>query len=308
MHAPRRTVARLASLVAAAAALLSCGGGGGGGGGGGSYQIQLEFETPVTDSQRAAFTGAAARIEQIVTTGLSTVTFDTIRCSGPCTCGSEGGTQYPVPASVKDLLIFVEVKHIDGGGGILGSSGPCYTRSSNGLPVVGIMTFDQADLATLETNGLLKNVVLHEMLHVLGFGTIWTDKSLLTGTSGGDPGFTGAGAIAAFHDLNGGTTATVPVEATGGSGTALSHWRESVFKNELMTGWISGSTQPLSATSVGSLSDLGYAVNLSRADAFNLATASNLRALEKGSTGEPAAFVGNDTRTTPPIPIDDAAP
>jgi len=303
VHALRRSATRLVSL-AAAAALLSCGGGGGGGGGG--YQIQLTFETSVTDSQRAAFQAAAARIGRIITKGLSPVSFDP---AGTSTCDSEFGTdKYPVKGSVKDLLIFVEVKPIDGVGGVLGSSGPCYTRSKRGLPVVGIMTFDQADLATLETNGLLKNVVLHEMLHVVGFGTIWTDRSLLTGASGADPEFTGAGAIAAFHDSNGGTTATVPVEATGGSGTALAHWRESVFKNELMTGWISGSTQPLSATSVGSLADLGYAVNLAQADAFNLATASNLRALEKGSTEEPAAFVGNDTRITPPIPIDDATP
>jgi len=296
----RRSTARVAFLVVAAV-LLSCGGGGGGG----DYQVQLQFETSVTDTQRAAFQGAAARIGRFITSGLSTVSFDASKCAGPCTCGSEGGTQYPVPSVVKNLLIFVEVKPIDGIGGILASSGPCYVRSTNGLPAVGVMTFDEADLANIEAKGLLDNVVLHEMLHVLGFGTIWTDKSLLTGTSGTDPEFTGAAAGAAFRSQNGGTTDTVPVEATGGSGTALSHWRESIFKNELMTGWISGSTQPLSATSIGSLADLGYSVNLAQADPFNLATASNLRALEVGSTEEPVVFVGNDARATPPVRIDD---
>jgi hypothetical protein len=98
------------------------------------------------------------------------------------------------------------------------------------------------------------------------------------------------------------------VEAGGGAGTALSHWRESVFKNELMTGWISGTTQPLSATTIGSLADLGYSVSLSQADPFNITTASNLRALVSGETEEPAVFVGGDTRATPPVPVDDTDP
>jgi hypothetical protein len=40
-----------------------------------------------------------------------------------------------------------------------------------------------------------------------------------------------------------------------------------------MTGWISGSMQPLSRTTVGSLLDLGYDVQLSMADPFDLALA-----------------------------------
>ena len=44
-----------------------------------------------------------------------------------------------------------------------------------------IMQFDTADLATMEANGSLVDVITHEMGHVLGFGTIWTDLNLLTG-------------------------------------------------------------------------------------------------------------------------------
>jgi hypothetical protein len=329
MHAPRHTASRLAAALAAAA-LLSCGGGGGGGGGSGSggYQIQLQFETSLTDAQRAAFVAAANRIGKIVTTGLSTVSFDSSSCKdqgGTCTCGSQYGEQYPVPATVKNLLIFVEVKAIDGAGMVLGSSGPCYVRgapsSTPDLPVVGIMTFDSADLANLETSGRLDAVILHEMLHVVGFGTVWQDKGVLaldtcsvdssnhvTCPTGADPGFSGTGAIAAFHRSNGGTAATVPVEATGGDGTALSHWRETVFGKELMTGWITGSSQPLSATTIGSLADLGYQVDLSRADAFNLSTAFSLQAPETGAAEGPAVFVGNDTLGRRPVAMPDAAP
>ena len=70
---------------------------------------------------------------------------------------------------------------------------------------------------------------------------------------------------AIFH-----TSATsVPVENTGGSGTADAHWRESVFGNELMTGWLnSGITNPLSRITVASMADLGYQVNMNAADSY----------------------------------------
>ena len=48
----------------------------------------------------------------------------------------------------------------------------------------------------------------------------------------------------------------------GGEGTADAHWRESVFGNELMTGFVEASTNALSRVSVASMADLGYAVNL----------------------------------------------
>jgi hypothetical protein len=58
----------------------------------------------------------------------------------------------------------------------------------------------------------------------------------------------------------------VPVEGTGGPGTADSHWRESVFANELMTGFIGGNNNPLSKVTSRSLLDLGYAIDDATAD------------------------------------------
>lgn len=57
------------------------------------------------------------------------------------------------------------------------------------------------------------------------------------------------------------------MEAGGGSGTRDSHWRESVFTSELMTGWASGGLQ-MSRVTIGSLADIGYIVNMNAADAF----------------------------------------
>jgi hypothetical protein len=112
----------------------------------------------------------------------------------------------------------------------------------------------------------------------VGFGTVWTSlqPSLLSGAGGSDPVFTGSQARDAFLNHDGGATYSgtpVPVENTGGAGTRDAHWREAVFRNELMTGWISGGTQPLSRTTAASLADLGYVVDLTAADPFDLATA-----------------------------------
>ena len=188
------------------------------------------------------------------------------------------GTYLPaLNQTVDDVLILITLEPIDGAGSVLGAAGPCFIRNGTHIPVLGLMKFDTADLDVLESGGLLQVVILHEMGHVLGFGTIWSDLNLLlippspeasTRTSpvrrasrrSTDIG--GAGYIA---------SAKVPVEDMGGEGTADAHWRESVFGNELMTGFVEASTNALSRVSVASMADLGYAVNLEGADPFTLA-------------------------------------
>jgi hypothetical protein len=110
------------------------------------------------------------------------------------------------------------------------------------------------------------------MLHVIGFGSIWISKGLLSGSSTTDPFFTGTQAIAAFNSI-GGTAFVgnrVPVEGSGGPGTRNSHWRETVFKNELMTGFLNNGPNPLSIVTVTSLADMGYTVDTGAADLFTI--------------------------------------
>jgi hypothetical protein len=149
------------------------------------------------------------------------------------------------------------------------------------------MRFDTDDLADIQQAGVLTDVILHEMGHVVGFGTLWprfpgllTDPSQLGGL---DPHFTGAGAIAAFNGAGGTAYVAgqkVPVEDTGGPGTADSHWREMILDNELMTGFIAQAGNPLSAITVRSLADMGYLVNQAGADPFTFTPA--LRAAKTG--------------------------
>lgn len=60
------------------------------------------------------------------------------------------------------------------------------------------------------------------------------------------------------------------VETTGGAGTARGHWLEGRYAHELMTGFITGSSQPLSLLTLRSLMDIGYQVNLSVADSYSV--------------------------------------
>jgi hypothetical protein len=109
------------------------------------------------------------------------------------------------------------------------------------------------------------------MAHVLGFGTVWSYKGLLQGADTINPTFSGPNAMREFGTLLGaGTPTAVPVENGGGPGTKNSHWRETVFGSELMTGFINQGVNPLSRLTAASMADLGYQVNLEAADLYTL--------------------------------------
>ena len=115
------------------------------------------------------------------------------------------------------------------------------------------MTFDIADVLAMGTD-MFADVVLHEMAHSLGVGSIWGRLGLVT-----DGLFTGENAVAEYHEL-GGTLAGIPVEQDGGSGTAGSHWDEETFVNELMTGYINEGENYFTEMSAASFADLGYVI------------------------------------------------
>ena len=169
---------------------------------------------------------------------------------------------------IDDLLIDASVVAIDGAGGILGQAGPDEFRSGTSLPDHGTMQFDSADVANMFSNGTLLDVVLHEMGHILGIGTLWTTKGF---KSPGSFSYTGPNGVAEYKVLSGMAGATsVPLETTGGSGTAGAHWSEAIFGNELMTGFIGNGFNPLSRLTIASLKDLGYTVDIGAADPYSL--------------------------------------
>jgi hypothetical protein len=220
-----------------------------------------------TAAQQAAFDNAVTRWKQILISG-----------DAPYPVNEQPSSCFPaINETVPGVVIFARLAPIDGPLGILGQAGPCIVRDDpKYLSAVGLMSFDVADLDLLESTGRLNAVILHEMGHVLGFGTLWSflTNDLLTGRGGPDPYFNGTSArgafLAAAAPLTVFTGNPVPVENSGGAGTRDSHWRESILTNELMTGFISpsGTPNPLSAITAAAFRDMGYVVNDAPSDPF----------------------------------------
>jgi hypothetical protein len=228
-----------------------------------TFTIDVRFVTtapavPPTPAQQTAFDQAAARWKEILISG-----------DAPYPVNEQASFCYPaINETVPGVVIFAKLQAIDGVNGILGQAGPCIVRDDPGyLAAVGLMQFDIADLVGLESSGRLNAVILHEMGHVLGFGTLWNflSNALLTGAGSSDPFFNGSSTRGAFlASVAAGSTFTgtpVPVENTGGGGTRDSHWREATVSNELMTGFLNQGVNPLSAFTAASFRDLGYVVN-----------------------------------------------
>ncbi len=276
------------------------------------FTIDIQFLGSGTPSQQAAFSAAKAKWEQVIIGDLANFTgqLNASTCGNPTFNGT-----------IDDVLIYVDLVPIDGPGQILGAAGPCYIRNVGNLTILGYMKFDTADLADLELNGSLSDVALHEMGHVLGYGTLWSTFGLQNLVSGTNPFFTGTQANNAYLTEGGSASVTpatqgsctvanneilarsaVPLENSGGAGTALSHWEECVFRSEVMTGYISGNARPLSKTSIQSMADLGYNVNANAADLFNLATQPTLRAGEVEAG--PVIDLTRDRLGTPIMAVD----
>lgn len=217
--------------------------------------IDINFSGSLSNSQKALFTQAEQFWENTLT-----------------------GYQPSInPNSLSNIVINAEGVAIDGVGLVLGSAGPSFVWNTGGftLTAEGNMQFDTADLANLENNGSLESVILHEMAHVLGFGTLWEENGVYTDGSGQ---YTGTNALSLWQTEFGQTGSTyVPVELGGGSGTAGGHWNENNLgggltnitdtngndiRNELMTGWLNPPTFTSNMT-IASFADIGYEVSFS---------------------------------------------
>ena len=242
-----------------------------------AISIVLRFFGTMTDAQKAVFQGAADRVSAMITKGAGPVQADSFPIATEC--GVTGAA--PITELIDGVIIYASIGPIDGSGNILAEAGPCGIRDASAKyqPAIALMLFDISDLALLAGGGSLEDVATHEMMHSLGFGTLWQAVPLVNGLAGSDPRYFGGGGITGCRNIGGAATcaATVPVENTGGSGTAGQHWRESVFSNELMTGYINTGANPISAMSIASMTDFGYTVNTVVADVYSIASA--IRAL-----------------------------
>ncbi len=184
-----------------------------------------------------------------------------------------------------------------GGSVTLGSAGPSSVFFSG--VVAGANTSDErfilagggsARFNTHPDAGSLRaSTIRHEIGHALGIGTLWEDNEVYndgnSGTGnrslvGGIPGeYLGANALAAYQAEFDASATFIPVELSGGSGTAHGHWDESDdsgrsltgitnasgqdLRDELMTGFASPNEADsfLSETSRQSLIDIGFTLH-----------------------------------------------
>jgi hypothetical protein len=240
-----------------------------------NYEINLEFSGEGFSRERKkVFVAAAQRWMSIIQDDLEDIEIfeDEIPATSQL-CG------FPTPAIARkldDLLIFANITPIDGQGNILARAGPVIVRRSDELTLIGCMQFDEADVAALEKEGTFTQTILHEMGHVLGFGSAWGSLGLLDAAcnqnSTTTPGFRGQKAVREYANL--GKTGNPPVENNFNLGTKCSHWDEDTFDNEFMTGFLGGTTSPtinpISALTIASLGDLGYSVDLRRAEPYSI--------------------------------------
>ena len=281
-----------------------------------SFDIDLRYlGTEPTEAQKIAIRAAADVWENVISSGQP---FRIIIHSG-WKCDDEDPSTFG--DYIDDIRIDIRLQRLDGIAGALAVAGPCVVRLG-GLPLIGMVALDTADLGRFDST-LIRRLAVHEIAHVLGFGSIRQWRDLLgdsavdyeaanpESTALPDTHFAGEAAVEAFDELLDGTTydgKTVPVENdTGkyGPGGLDAHWREAVFGTELLTPTISSTSasHPLSKVTIAALEDLGYRVDYTQAESYtlpgsSLTTASLLRAAR-------AAFdefhVGDDIRRGPVI-------
>ncbi len=218
------------------------------------FNITIEFMDDWTDYRHFMdlFIAAADYLSSIIEADMADVTY-------------EGQL-------IDDIVIQASITDIDGSGGVLGQAGPTVVRTADYTPIKGIMEFDVADAQDFYDIGEFDAIILHEMMHVLGFGTLWDYNNLIT-QSVDDNGtkrpiddiitalYNGADGNAAYDSD---PDTFIFVETDGGSGTAYGHWDEETYNYELMTGYIGGTgdgVNYLSSWSVASLGDLGYTID-----------------------------------------------
>lgn len=206
------------------------------------------------------FKAAAEKWESIIKVDLPDMPAGTDWSDGNLT-----NAVYPYTEAVDDLVIFYHVVPFDGVGGIQGGAGPLLARKDGtSLPISGEMIFDQADVEAGADPTYWGRVILHEMAHVLGIGTIWEERGCMVGCTPLTPSATNnylcANARREFAAISGCGT-DLPIETAARKGSSCAHWKEARLGSELMTPSISrGETSALSRITIGGVEDL-YGAN-----------------------------------------------
>lgn len=229
-------------------------------------QIEVRYTSPLSVSQQNLVTVAVNRWSRALSKNMGDFAFGTP--ANYCFTGEP-----PLHGAHHNLLLFISIEKVDGPRGVLAFTEVCAMSSRDTLPVISHISLDPADLDSLEARGLLLSVITHEIGHALGFNPQSYVTRGLTGGGTADPFFTGAAARAEFAKHGAWYTGnTVPLENNnGGLGPNDPHWRLNTFGDELMvSSLLEGYKSPLSTITLGFFQDLGYTVDFSAADPYEV--------------------------------------
>lgn len=246
------------------------------------FKVELVFQTgSFTTAQQEDIRAAARKLQSIIVgqipdnsalpPGIRNSCLGIISDAGGPIAPELQGIEY-----VEGLLVYVHKKPFVEN--FLAQAGPCIW--GEGLPNYGHVRVNSNQLEFMSDTGTLTDVMVHELGHVLGIGTLWrSEHHDLVGPSRQhcanvtlEPHrprtYTGALGITEFQDL-------------GGSGEPklddiCAHWSEEAFQNEALTptihiDWAGGNHyNPVSSMTIGALDDLGYTVDYEAADPYEL--------------------------------------
>ena len=244
----------------------------------GNFAITFNFTSDVPESVITASARAAERWSEIIIGDLPSVTSATY-------------------GFVDDLLINIQIGLLDdiADGDTLANARPIAFRTdSGGLPYVAEVgiSADEVDNANLD------DVLLHEFAHCMGFPNSNAWRNYVVNTTAPTE-FTGPNAVKYYNSVFGTAASGVPIEQDFGEGTAYAHWTESIFGNEILTGFI-GTSNPISIITVGAYEDMGYKVDYDAADPYTPPTTTTTT-----TTATTASAIS--AMTLPAVPLPTAA-
>ena len=235
-----------------------------------AYNIEIIFvDETLSSHQKNIILQAARQWESVIDKDMPDMIFQTITQQGNVTVTINHTLRFYEHIfrdKIDDMVIFVKTEAIPGS--VLGKGASfSFTRPpfKRDIPFIGEITLSHELLRNYEDADLYL-VALHEMGHVLGIGIPIFENQCASDPFSG-PYFPGEKSIEAFNQA-GGTDypyGKVPVEPD------LSHWRENILGDELMTPSIYfDRKQPLSLITIQALADLGYPVNVTQAEPYTL--------------------------------------
>lgn len=221
---------------------------------GAAFPITLVFGPGIPEALRDSARAAAAHWERVIQTKPAPVALDL--SAGECMA-----TAPVYQGTTSGVVVFVDTASlpaptIGAGGGCVLRAGPTGIALA-GTPAAGRVRFAPTYLAQ---NGvaMMRTLMLHELGHVLGIGSLWNVLDLRAG-GGAAWTYTGSEAPAAARALGlGWSGAAMPLSED------AAHWAPDVAGGELMTP--TGGQGVLSLLSVRALKDHGFAVDETAAD------------------------------------------